>query len=128
MRTKTVAGSHGDGYLTLNRRLEHILVAEKALGKQLPRGAVVHHINTNRADNRPQNLVICPNAAYHALLHKRMRAIDACGNPNWMRCAFCKQYDDPKNLYISPSSKGTVEHRACGRVYRAKRLKERTQC
>lgn len=64
-----------DGYvkITINRRManEHVLVAEKALGKRLPAGAVVHHVNHNKTDNRPENLVICPDHAYHRLLHVR---------------------------------------------------------
>lgn len=55
------------------RTYEHIVVAERALGKPLPNGAVVHHVNLDTHDNRPCNLVICPDEAYHRLLHKRMR-------------------------------------------------------
>lgn len=52
---------------------EHILLAEKALGKQLPEKAEVHHLNGNKGDNSPGNIVICEDRAYHMLLHKRMR-------------------------------------------------------
>lgn len=55
------------------RTYEHIVVAERAFGGPLPKGAVVHHVNLDTHDNRPCNLVICPNEAYHRLLHKRMR-------------------------------------------------------
>lgn len=61
-----------DGRLTY----EHIVLAEKALGKKLPSGAIVHHMNEDRSDNHsPFNLVICPDQEYHMLLHKRMKEL-----------------------------------------------------
>ena len=53
---------------------EHVVVAERALGKHLPAGAVVHHVDVNRRNNAPTNLVICQDAAYHKLLHARLNA------------------------------------------------------
>lgn len=54
---------------------EHKMIAEKALGKPLPKGAEIHHMNGRKADNHtPFNLIICPSHKYHMLLHKRMRA------------------------------------------------------
>ena len=77
-----------DGYRMMRveggrRVAAHILVAEAALGRRLPAGAQVHHVNGQRDDNRGENLVICPDGAYHALLHRRERALDACGNANF---------------------------------------------
>jgi hypothetical protein len=58
------------------RVYEHILLAERALGKPLPPKAVVHHMNGDKADNyTPFNLVICPDQAYHLLLHRRMKEL-----------------------------------------------------
>ena len=65
---------------SFSKKYEHVAVAERALGKPLPLGAEIHHVNEDKSDNRPENLVICPNAKYHALLHMRMRAI-ASGFP-----------------------------------------------
>ncbi len=93
----------------------HIVIAEKALGKPLPKGAEVHHFDENKLNNDPRNLVVCPNRAYHALLHKRMRALKACGNPNWIKCQFCKQYDDPANMKIGKSGQGN--HPECIKAY-----------
>lgn len=52
---------------------EHIIIAEQALGKHLPKKAVVHHHNGAKDDNRPGNLVICQDQGYHLLLHQRAK-------------------------------------------------------
>jgi hypothetical protein len=58
---------------------EHVLVVEKAMGKYLRHTADVHHVNGNKSDNRPGNLVACHDRAYHVLLHTRARALaEAC--------------------------------------------------
>lgn len=103
MRRTNRPSAHGDGYTTIpgdvqRRKLTHVAVAEAAIGRALPRGAVVHHINGVRDDNRPSNLVVCPSHAYHALLHRRQRALDACGNAEWRKCPICKQYDHPGKM------------------------------
>lgn len=108
---------------------EHILVAEEALGRPLPEGAVVHHVNEDPADNRPTNLVICQDQAYHKLLHQRMRAKAACGHADWRRCVYCKEYDDPENLYVYSSA--YASHRECNNADQRQRRalkKEATPC
>lgn len=109
---------HIDGYwmFEIDGRpvLRHVLVAERALGKRLPKGAQVHHVDFDRSNDSNNNLVICPNAAYHQLLHIRTNALNACGNANWRKCGICKQYDDPANLRFYEAS-GSVMHALCRR-------------
>jgi HNH endonuclease len=122
--TPLMRAPNGQGYHTKDNgyqaitggQYEHIAVAEKALGKPLPKGAEVHHLNEIRADNRPENLVICPDQAYHALLHRRARAIAAGVDPNWIKCGYCHQYDAPENM-MTRKGRGTTAHRACNLAY-----------
>lgn len=104
-------------------KLEHIRVAERALGKPLPSGAIVHHMDEDRLNNAPSNLVVCPNGAYHKLIHQRLNAMKACGHAHWRKCRFCKEHDAPANLLIT---KTTVHHRACWNAYMRQRNKQRS--
>src|SRR6266487_1010737 len=75
-----------------NRRVkEHILVAERALGSFLPEPACVHHWNSNRQDNRPENLLICENQSYHMLIEVRAKRLRDTGNLNLRRCSRCRR-------------------------------------
>ena len=68
----------------------HTIIAERILGRTLPNRVEVHHLDGNGKNNHTSNLVICPDRAYHQLLHVRQKALDACGNANWLRCDRCK--------------------------------------
>ncbi len=66
----------GDGYVYLympehprarkaGRVLEHLVIAEQMLGRSLAPNEHVHHRNADRADNRPENLVVLLKADHH---------------------------------------------------------------
>lgn len=94
--------------------LEHVLVAENALGRKLPKGAEVHHIDENRHNNSPNNLVVCPSSAYHKLLHIRKRALEETGHVDWRKCRYCKEWSDPKTLVKSKNGDRVLfEHKYC---------------
>lgn len=56
-------------------KAKHVLLAEKALGRPLPAGVEVHHVDGDGFHNAPSNLVVCPDHAYHLLLHRRARML-----------------------------------------------------
>jgi len=57
------------------RQYEHIILAEKALGKKLPKGAIIHHTGEPWDNHGPFKLIVCPNQAYHLLLHRRAKEL-----------------------------------------------------
>lgn len=97
----------------------HVLIAERALGKPLPRTRPVHHVDGNRQNNVNTNLVICESHRYHMLLHARARIVRAGGNPNTDKiCATC-QIAKPHSWFTSDRSRpdGFEKHcRPCKRT------------
>ena len=100
--------AYEDGYI-----LEHRLVYEIAHGTKLPKGVSIHHINHNRSDNRPENLVALTQSE-HAKLHAKELGksvgqnycID-CGVPitqGAKRCVSCSLHHAGRDMAPSKST------------------------
>ena len=89
---------------------EHILIAERALGKPLPSGSMVHHSNKQKEVNENSNLTICQDNDYHQLIHQRMRAHKTCGHADWRKCSYCKAYSPVSDVVLSQHH---AYHRDC---------------
>ena len=85
---------------------EHVLIAEQILGKQLPLGIEVHHVNGDLNNNHRTNLVVCENHAFHMLLHSRRnrmnRYISETDRYDWQDkrlCSICGEWKQEQYFY-----------------------------
>lgn len=56
-------------YRKRNGRHVHRIIAEQKIGRPLKPGEVVHHIDGDKRNNNPDNLLVLPSQMEHARLH-----------------------------------------------------------
>lgn len=69
LREARLETGRGLSYTKTYGRHTHRIVAEQMLGRPLEKGEVVHHINGNKRDNRPENLFLFKSQKDHAKWH-----------------------------------------------------------
>ena len=72
IRNARLNSGNGVTYTKLYGVHEHRVVAEKKIGRPLLPGEVVHHIDGNKRNNIPDNLIVFPSQSAHAQHHANL--------------------------------------------------------
>ncbi len=73
LREAKIGSGEGKTYPKYYGRHEHRIIAEKILGRKLLPGEVVHHVDGNKRNNTPENILVLESQSEHAKLHARER-------------------------------------------------------
>jgi hypothetical protein len=67
---------------------EHRLIGAQTLGRPLRAGELVHHLNGDKVDNRPENIQIVQSIGQHLVRHRKRVDLRLPDEPNPMvECA-----------------------------------------
>lgn len=79
LRESRLGTGEGKTYAKIYGRHEHRATAEKMMGRPLGADEIVHHIDCDRRNNQPDNLLVMTQSE-HAKLHARLRRFWADSN------------------------------------------------
>jgi len=82
---------------------EHVLVMEKILGRYLTDGEMVHHINGNKGDNGPENLMLFASKREHVKHHTELRKRAALIDKGQKFCPVCSAIKPEDNFFNNKS-------------------------
>lgn len=49
----------------------HRVIAEQTLGRSLKPGEIVHHLDEDKTNNSPENLIVCSSTSVHRQYHRK---------------------------------------------------------
>ena len=75
IRMARLGQGEGKTYTKTFGRHTHRIVAEQILGRPLKKGEVVHHIDGNKRNNDPSNLMVFKTQAEHAQWHAEHKEV-----------------------------------------------------
>lgn len=85
----------------------HRRVAEKKLSGPIGRGKVVHHINENKDDNKPENLAVVSRAVHGRLHAGKPNACFKCGSTtHWAAQCYARRDFTGRLLHQRRSGEG----------------------
>ena len=94
----------------------HILVSEEILGRNLERGMIPHHLDANKKNNTPENLMVFANQKEHSCYHACLRHNLPYELTNINGVFFCKNLSEKRRTQQLKQPRIKAEHHCpvCG--------------